>query len=239
VIKFSPEGEILFSWSASQFLPFSELDPKDYELEFPLGKFQDPFHCNSVQPLGDSQFIVSLRNTNSIYLINMKSGKVIWKIGGNYWKNISLPIMNASQLGGFSVKAQHDFRFWGENTFSFFDNQTDNRNASRGIVFKLLKSKSEKYSYKILRVLKNPEGQNSKCMGSVRKIQTGWVVGWGCSNLGATLFGFDGNPIVSIGLNNEFNRNEVWKGVVSPEGENDLNSRFYTMMSYRFETKDF
>ena len=87
VLKISSDGKVIFRWSAKDNLPKSEII-NSYKLEMP-SKFQDLYHCNSIDIIDDRSILVSFRNTNSLYNIDTASGRVNWKVGGNYWPNIS------------------------------------------------------------------------------------------------------------------------------------------------------
>src|SRR5437588_4552041 len=40
------------------------------------------FHLNSIQQLRDGNILISARNTWGVYLINKKTGRIIWRLGG-------------------------------------------------------------------------------------------------------------------------------------------------------------
>lgn len=199
VIKFDRNAKISFSWLASRKLPKSELRMEHWA-SFPIGGaydgiYADPFHCNSIDVSADSKkFLVSMRHTDSVYEVDVKTGSVNWKLGGNLLKGKSLLINGknpSTVLGG-----QHDARYAASGAISVFDNGTNQGRAARGLV--VLPNQKNK-SAKIISEMKDPLGENSRCTGSFRSVAKAsyWVATWGCSSNGATVFDSKGKPIVS------------------------------------------
>ena len=214
-------NEIEFNWSAYSALPDGETTAERY------GEFQDVFHCNSIDSYeidGREKFLVSMRNTDSVYQIDVDSGKVDWKIGGNTWKPVSLSIKNPGALGVVDselkpedvLSGQHDARYLGDGTYSVFDNGSRTSRPGRGIVFQV--NPSEKTAT-ILKVFNNPEPVSSACTGSFTPMAQSryWVAGWGCSTSGITVFGSDTTPIVSTQLDpNAPSSNEITNADFGP-----------------------
>ncbi|HZU61271.1 MAG TPA: arylsulfotransferase family protein, partial [Solirubrobacteraceae bacterium] len=44
----------------------------------------DAYHLNAVQALPDGNLLVSMRNTEAVYLLNPKSGTILWTLGGKH-----------------------------------------------------------------------------------------------------------------------------------------------------------
>src|SRR4029077_4959014 len=42
----------------------------------------DAYHVNSIDVPGDGTFVVSMRNTWAAYKVDIKTGKIIWTLGG-------------------------------------------------------------------------------------------------------------------------------------------------------------
>lgn len=243
VKQVTPQGELLFEWAATDHLPVSELRFKDWLKKMPASiyapqrfggnpEFADIHHCNSidVSPSG-KEFLVSMRHTDSIYLIERSSGSVIWKIGGNRWPGKSLRVITANdyESGREILSGQHDARFWGPNGISVFDNSTGLERPARGLLFKI---DTPRRQVRVAKVLPDPFGYASNCTGSMRSLSQGrfWIVGWGCSPTAATVFEMGGLPIVSLrprasASNTQF-FNAIW-----PNGLADV---LQGQMSYRF-----
>lgn len=71
-------GRVLLSWSALAHVPISESMvplPKN-------GAPWDYFHVNSVAEDSDGNLLVSARHTSTVYKIDRKTGRIIWRLGG-------------------------------------------------------------------------------------------------------------------------------------------------------------
>lgn len=205
---------IISEWSAYKNLPDGESTSTRY------GETSDVFHCNSIDAVsidGEVKLLVSMRNTDSIYLIDAESGAVDWKLGGNSWDGVSLEITNPGTLGisttsmkpELVLSGQHDARYWGNGIFSVFDNRSKTGLPARGIVFTV---NNESKSLTVEKVFNDPDGNPSGCTGSFRQLDQGkyWVAGWGCSESGITVFSEDTEAIVSTKLNqNSVQNNKI------------------------------
>ena len=197
-------GQIVFDWSAYDHLPDGETRSSRY------GEDNDIFHCNSIDSYqidGLEKLLVSMRNTDSIYQIDVASGKVDWKIGGTDWPKTSLHVANLGSLGIVGkvheasqvLSGQHDARYLGGGRVSVFDNGSATNRAARGIIFRVDQSALTSV---VEKVFVDPSGAPSLCTGSFRPLagEAFWVAGWGCSTSGITVFSADTTPIVSTTL---------------------------------------
>src|SRR5207245_11514768 len=74
----------------------------------------DYFHLNSLDLDADGNLLVSARNTSTIYKIDRKSGKVLWRLGG---MKSDFAVEPAASFG-----FQHDVRRRPDGTITIFDN---------------------------------------------------------------------------------------------------------------------
>lgn len=197
VNKVSPSGELLYSWKASDHIPASNII-KSYTSEGgPNQKYFDLFHCNSIDLVGTEGFLISSRNSNAIYEVEMKTSKVVWKLGGHYWPGVSLRTTNFKRAVGKETIAQHDARYLGNGLYSFFDNESHTNKPARGVVFQV--GGTNKKTARLVQEYVNPYGNNSLCTGSFRKVnEETFLAGWGCSLNAITLFTNTGLPIVTL-----------------------------------------
>jgi hypothetical protein len=72
----NPGGRPNVPLSASELAPGHARGRKGQSVEW------DPYHLNSVQALPDGDLIVSMRDTWAVYLINPRTGRVVWTLGG-------------------------------------------------------------------------------------------------------------------------------------------------------------
>ena len=197
-------NRITSDWSASDHLPDGETRSARY------GEFVDVFHCNSIDSYkinGARKLLVSMRNTDSVYQIDVASGLIDWKLGGSEMAGASLALSNPGTLGitgalvdpSQILSGQHDARYLGNGQFSVFDNGSKTNRAARGLVFTV---DPKTHTATVNKVFVDPMGATSGCTGSFRPIHGGayWVAGWGCSNSGITVFANDTTPIVSTRL---------------------------------------
>jgi hypothetical protein len=100
-------GKQLWSWHSYGHIPLNATH------SLPHGSsYCDCFHLNSIQQLSDGNLLVSSRNTWSIYKISIKTGKILWTLGGHY---------NQFRRGtGAGWAWQHDAKRSG-NTLTMFD----------------------------------------------------------------------------------------------------------------------
>lgn len=206
------KGKISSVWSSNEHLPDGESTSSRY------GEFSDVYHCNSIETLtvdGKVKLLVSMRNTDSIYLIDASSGAVEWKLGGKNWGGVSLALSNPGTLGITPeanpeqiLSGQHDARYWGNGVFSVFDNGSATGRPARGIVFSVDEASLQAT---ITQVFTDPEGRPSGCTGSFRQMDAGkyWVAGWGCSQSGVTVFDEHTTPIVSTRLDQDSAENKA------------------------------
>ncbi|HMC75638.1 MAG TPA: arylsulfotransferase family protein, partial [Vicinamibacterales bacterium] len=72
-------GRVLFEWHSVGHVRLIE---SYYHLPRNPDKTYDYFHINTIEVDRDGNFLVSARNTHTIYKINRKTGAVMWRLGG-------------------------------------------------------------------------------------------------------------------------------------------------------------
>jgi EmrB/QacA subfamily drug resistance transporter len=73
-------GGLVRSWDALQHIP-----PSQSYATVPTNGFPwDTYHINAIQMVGDGTFLVSMRNTWAVYLVNIKTGGIEWTVGGKH-----------------------------------------------------------------------------------------------------------------------------------------------------------
>lgn len=100
-------GQVLWEWHSLGHVPVS-----DSYLKKPSSGPYDYFHLNSIQQLSGGNLIVSARDTSTVYLINRKTGDIIWTLGGRH---------SSFHMGaGTGFQWQHDAHLTGQ-TLTLFD----------------------------------------------------------------------------------------------------------------------
>jgi hypothetical protein len=103
-------GLVLFEWHALDHVPLSA----SWVSVSSARGFFDPYHLNSISLTPNGNLLVSMRNTNSEYLIDHRDGHVIWALGGKH---------SSFTMGtGTRTWAQHDAVFQPDGTVTIFDN---------------------------------------------------------------------------------------------------------------------
>jgi len=73
-------GELVFSWDSLDHVPINETLHYFYD-----GTSWDPFdyfHINSIAVADDGNLLISARNTCTVYKVDRRTGRVLWRLGG-------------------------------------------------------------------------------------------------------------------------------------------------------------
>jgi hypothetical protein len=101
-------NRVLWEWHSLGHVPLSA----SYVGPPGGGTPYDYFHLNSIQQQPGHRLLISARNTWSVYLIDERTGKIIWTLGGKH---------SSFQMGsGTNFEWQHDAHLHG-HTLSLFD----------------------------------------------------------------------------------------------------------------------
>jgi EmrB/QacA subfamily drug resistance transporter len=102
-------GRLLRTWDAREHIPLN-----DSYATLPTNGFPwDAYHVNSVQLVGRSSFLVSMRNTWAAYLVDTETGRIEWTLGGRHTSFRSGP--------GAAFQWQHDVRLGPGSTVTMYD----------------------------------------------------------------------------------------------------------------------
>ena len=121
-------GRVLFEWHSVGHVALVE---SYYRLPRKPDRTYDYFHINSIDIDRDGNFLVSARNTHTIYKLDRRTGRVIWRLGG---KRSDFELGRSVSFGW-----QHDARRLPDGTLTLFDNAAAPklRKQSRGIVLRV------------------------------------------------------------------------------------------------------
>ena len=101
-------GRVLWEWHALGHVPLSA------SYNAPTSSFPfDYFHLNSIQQLAGGKLIVSARNTWAVYMVDERTGRVVWTLGGKY--------SNYRMGPGTNFEWQHDARMHRRGILTVFD----------------------------------------------------------------------------------------------------------------------
>ena len=159
----------------------------------------DFVHLNSIELDGDS-VIVSSRNIDAVHKINLETGQIVWRIGGNSSTKKDIIIKSefglnkqVNNLGKFTniISAQHDARLYPSRILSIFDNGTYANRNPRIIELKL---DEKNFKAEVISSYASTFQDQSNCCGSARKLpDENWLVSWG----GDFRFGLDVPSVIS------------------------------------------
>ena len=161
-------GRVLFEWHSIGHVALVE---SYYRLPKDPGKTYDYFHINSIDIDHDGNFLVSSRNTHSIYKINRRNGKVLWRLGG---KRSDFKMGRGAEFGW-----QHDARRQPNGTLTLFDNAAAPklRKQSRGLVLRL---DEKRRTATVVRTFVHTPPIVAVDQGNMQRLPNGhYLVGWG------------------------------------------------------------
>jgi hypothetical protein len=172
--ELTPAGTLVWSWSALDHIPVSQLAPRWSDQC--SNAEADVYHWNSFELDGDG-IVASFRHLDAIYRIDRTSGEIDWKLGGRTTPE-SLTILQDPELAAGGLMAgQHDARILADGTMTLFDNGTRAGRAPRAVRYEIDEGAN---TATLLEDVRDPAAPTSACCGSVRKLPGGnWVASWG------------------------------------------------------------
>jgi hypothetical protein len=178
-------GKVLVDWRAQRHVsPRDAYHPVPQRSEIPW----DFFHINSVNLDTDGNFLVSSRSTHTIFKIDRRSGKILWRLGGK---------RSTFKLGrGVRFLWQHDVHRRADGTISIFDNRARDatqRVSGRGIILRVDEAAR---TASLVREYRRPGFNRSPNQGNFQTTETGnLLAGWGGENPYMTEFAPDGRIV--------------------------------------------
>jgi hypothetical protein len=160
-------GLVMWEWHALGHIPLSESHnpvPHSYPWDYA--------HLNSADPGQAGDVMVSVRNTWTLYDIDIRSGAIRWRLGGSHSSFKAGP--------GTRFYWQHDAEFQPGGLISVFDNGSDppKEKQSRGL---LLAPDTAAHSVRLLKALANPNRTLlAESQGNAQALPGGnWLLGYG------------------------------------------------------------
>jgi hypothetical protein len=165
-------GKVLFQWSSLKHVPlassrFGEPGP---------GGGWDYFHLNAVAQDTDGNLLLSARDTWGIYKVNVKTGRIIWRLGA-----IGSPTLRVPWC------YQHDITPLGGHEYSLYDDGAagpgcflgSSGHAARALIFRVDES-TRPVRVKLIRAVTHKPRIYSEFIGSVQRLDDGnLLVSWG------------------------------------------------------------
>ncbi len=160
-------GLVMWEWHTLGHLPLSEsLNP------VPRSYPWDYAHLNSAVPGSSGDVLVSVRNTWSLYDLDLRTGAIRWRLGGSH---------SSFKAGaGTHFYWQHDADFQPGGLISLFDNGSDppKEKQSRGL---LLAPDTATHSLRLVKQFVNPtKTLLAESQGNTLSLPGGnWLLGYG------------------------------------------------------------
>jgi hypothetical protein len=176
-------GLVEFEWHSLGKIALNETFSK------PPPSRRNPFdyaHANAVDLDSDGNFLLSARNTWTIYKIDRATGNIRWRLGGKH-SNFKLPA--AARFAW-----QHDVRRRSDGAITMFDNEAfpPIRKFSRAIA---LRVDEDKHTASLIGELVHPRKLLTATQGDQQTLPNGGaLVGWGSQRY-LTEFGPAGNVV--------------------------------------------
>jgi EmrB/QacA subfamily drug resistance transporter len=168
-------GKLLYSWDA-----LKHIRPGDSYATLPTNGFPwDAYHVNSLELLRNGTFLVSMRDTWAVYLVDMRTGRIEWTLGGRH--------SSFALAAGADFQWQHDVGLGSGSTITMFDDHCCQLTGggtyvsatapSRALVLKL---DQHTHTATVVTQYGGRRNLNSEYMGDTQLLPNGNViVGWG------------------------------------------------------------
>lgn len=112
-------GHVLFQWRASEHLSLKESYASRSSAN--IDKPWDWFHINTVEKDSVGNYLISARHLRCVAYVSGKTGKLLWRLGGEFNDFTDLSNGEATKFVG-----QHDVHWDGEGQYiTMFDNRAD------------------------------------------------------------------------------------------------------------------
>src|SRR5437588_6707696 len=167
-------GLVMWEWHNLGHLDFGETYVAPIASPAPLGVSWDPFHVNSVDILSNGNYLVSARNTDSVWEIDKRTGRILWRLGGK---------RSTYTLGpNVAFAFQHDARLLPNGNISIFDDEAGPpvKPPSRGIIVHIDKRAR---TASLVQQFLNPSRPIAGSQGNMQSLPGGnWLLGYGSVN---------------------------------------------------------
>lgn len=162
-------GRVLFEWHA---LDHIDIDESFESIPEDPAQLYDYVHMNSISEDPDGNYILSLRHTHSLVLIDRETSDVIWRLNGK---------RSDFEMGeGAEFAKQHDAQSHGDGLVTLFDNGTasaDSGIVSRGLGLQL---DYDAMTADVVMEYAHPTGGTSHNQANMQLLPGGNVfLGWG------------------------------------------------------------
>ncbi|KAK5163327.1 uncharacterized protein LTR77_010700 [Saxophila tyrrhenica] len=177
-------GEMIFDWVTHEHVSLNESSfktPSQKKIDkISRSGGWDAYHTNSATKNSDGDYLVSVRHTDTLFLVSGKDGRILWRCGGKQ--------SDFKFEKGAKFSRQHHARYLEHNSkrsvISLMDNavgdlQQDKQPAthdySRGLILELEHQKGKPFVARMLKQYKRPDGAYGDRRGSLQILPSGNV----------------------------------------------------------------
>jgi hypothetical protein len=159
-------GKVIWEWH-----PLGHVAVSDSYIPYFGGERYDYFHLNSIQQTASGNILISARNTWAVYMINKKTGKIMWKVGGKH---------SSFKMGSHTnFEWQHDATLHSNGELTLFDDASSPPEESQSRALELHINTTTHRVTLVHQYLHSPPTLASS-QGSAQLLSNGDVfVGWG------------------------------------------------------------
>jgi hypothetical protein len=191
IVELNAANKIVWRWGVAAHINVATAN-LNWRNQFP-----DVIHMNSIQLLGNHELVFSSRHLDAVYAIDMRSGAVIWKLGGTLTAQ-SLTVAGdqyAASNPDALFSGQHDARILPDETLTVQDNGALPLRPVRALRFAI--DPATRTATEIAQVTDNRYGP-AFCCGGVDHLSTGdWLASWGIAEY-ATELTPSGKPVLTV-----------------------------------------
>ncbi|KAJ0424022.1 ASST-domain-containing protein [Aspergillus carlsbadensis] len=169
-------GKLLWDWDGVDKIPLAESYRYGPESLASVAPGWDYVHANSIDRNAEGNYIMSMRFTNTIYMISGVDGHIMWRLGGK----------TSDFKQDFTFSRQHDAKFLESNgthhVISFLNNASDEEWAGEVVSSVLvveLDTTPGVMTAKVLHRYNRPDGQLTRLRGNAQQLPNkNMFVGW-------------------------------------------------------------
>jgi hypothetical protein len=162
-------GLVMYEWDSVDHVPLSDSDVavKAASTAWPW----DWFHMNSLQLESNGTWLISSRDTSTVFDVDSSTGQINWRLGGR---------QSSFKMGpGTRFSWQHDARQIGGDIFSLFDNggPPSAHPESKGLVLRI---DEIDHRVSLVRAILPPSQLWAQTQGDIQLLPNGdYWLGWG------------------------------------------------------------
>jgi hypothetical protein len=171
-------GRVLFQWNSADHVPYSQ---SEQPLPSSASTPWDWFHINAVHIGPNDTLLIDARDTWTTYDVELHTGAILWQIGG---KDSSFTLVagpgQSLDSAGEIFAWQHDPEYLGNDTFTWFDNESSGTAlfpTSRTVTVQV---DPETWTATLISSNVQPEGLVAPSQGNAQTLSNGdQLVDWG------------------------------------------------------------